>query len=56
MCICTLWVGFFGTGVTENYYLPCQRCESNLGPLEEQPVLLTSEQSLPEEKFLVNVF
>jgi hypothetical protein len=35
-----------GTGVTDGCELSCEFWESNLGPLEEQPVLLTLEPSL----------
>ena len=35
-----------GTGVPDVYKLPCRYCVSNLGPLEEQSVLLTAEPSL----------
>ena len=35
-----------GTRVTDSYELPCVFLELNLGPLEEQPVLLTTEPSL----------
>jgi hypothetical protein len=34
------------TGVIDDSKLPCGCRESNLGPLEEQPVLLTTEPSL----------
>jgi len=33
------------SGVTDSYELPCGCWELNLGPLEEQPVLLTTEPS-----------
>jgi hypothetical protein len=35
-----------GTGVTDSCELPCECQEPNSGPLEEQPVLLTTELSL----------
>jgi hypothetical protein len=35
-----------GTEVTDSCELPCGCWELNLGPLEEQPVLLTMEPSL----------
>ena len=35
-----------GTGVVDDRELPCGCWESNLEPLEEQPVLLTTEPSL----------
>lgn len=34
-----------GTGVTDGFKLPCEYWELNLGPLKEQPVLLTIEPS-----------
>jgi hypothetical protein len=34
------------TGVTNGFELPCGCWESNLGPLEEQPMLVTTEPSL----------
>jgi hypothetical protein len=39
-------VGFPGTGFTVSCELPCGCCELNPDPLEEQPVLLTTEPSL----------
>jgi len=44
-CLCES-VGFPEAGVTDGYELPCGCWELNLGPLEEQPVLLTAEPSL----------
>lgn len=38
-------VGPSGTGVTDGYEPPCGCWELNLGPLEEQPVLVTIELS-----------
>jgi hypothetical protein len=35
-----------GAGVIDGYELPCGCWELNLNPLEEQPVLLTTESSL----------
>lgn len=35
-----------GTGVTDGCELPCGCWESNPGPLEKQPVLLTAAPSL----------
>ena len=35
-----------GTGITDSCGLPCGCWELNLDPLEEQPVLLTTEPSL----------
>jgi hypothetical protein len=56
VCLCSvcmqgLWrliegVGFHGIGVADSCELPCGCWELNLGPLEEQPVFLTSEPSL----------
>lgn len=47
MCICVLpacmCVRSPGTGVTVGFELPCVYLESNLGPLDELPVLLTVE-------------
>jgi hypothetical protein len=39
-------VRFPATGVTDSCELPCGFWELNLGPLEEQSVLLTAEPSL----------
>jgi hypothetical protein len=39
-------VRFSGLGVTGGFKLLCEYWESNLGPLQEQPVLLTTKQSL----------
>lgn len=38
--------GSSGTGDSDDYELPCGFGELNLGPLEGQPMLLTSEPSL----------
>lgn len=38
--------GSSGTAVTDSCELPCGSLESNLGLLEEQPVLLTADPSL----------
>ena len=51
MCAWCAWrpeegAGSFGTGVTDDGEPPCGCWMPNLGPLEEQPVLLTSEPSL----------
>lgn len=35
-----------GTGIVDSCELPCQYWESNPGPLQEQPVLLTGAKSL----------
>ena len=43
-------VGCPGTGVTHSCALPCSCWELNLGPLEEQPVLLTTEPSPQPQK------
>jgi hypothetical protein len=45
VCLCK-GVRSSGTGVTDRCELPCGCWELNLGPLEEQPVLLTAEPSL----------
>ena len=45
ICLCE-GVGSPGTGATDNCELPCGYWELNLGPLEEQPVLLTAKLSL----------
>jgi hypothetical protein len=37
---------FLGTGITDGSEPPCRCWELNLGPLEEQPLLLTIEPSL----------
>ena len=39
-----------GTGVMDGCRLPCGCWELNSGPLEEQPVLLTTEPSLQPQK------
>jgi len=39
-------LGSPGTGVTDSCELPCECWELNPSPLEEQPVLLTTEESL----------
>ena len=39
-------VGYPGTRVTDSCELLCRDWELSLGPLEEQPVLLTAEPSL----------
>jgi hypothetical protein len=38
-------INFSGTGLTDSCELPCRYRESNLGPLEEQPVPLITEPS-----------
>jgi hypothetical protein len=38
--------GSLGTGVMDDWELPCGHWELNLGPLQEQHLLLTSESSL----------
>jgi hypothetical protein len=38
-------IGSLGTGVIDGCELPCGFWELDPGPLEEQPVLLTTEQS-----------
>ena len=47
VCLCE-GVGSPGIGVTDSCELSCGCWELNLGPLEEQPVLLTIEPSLIE--------
>jgi hypothetical protein len=47
LCVWCTWgpekgVESSGIGVTDGYELPCGCQELNPGPLEEQPVLLTS--------------
>lgn len=44
-CLCKGFV-FPRTGVTDSRELLCRCCELNMGPLEEQAVLLTIEPSL----------
>lgn len=39
-------MGYCRTGVTARCELQCEHCEARLGPLKEQPVLLTAEPSL----------
>ena len=39
-------IGSPGTGITDDCGPPCGCWESKLGPLQEQPVLLTAEPSL----------
>jgi hypothetical protein len=48
MCVCIhtcLYEGIVSPGVIDSCELPCG-CESNPGPLEEQPLLFTIEPSL----------
>lgn len=40
------------TGVTDNFELPCDRWEKNLGPLQELQVLLTTELYLLPKMFI----
>lgn len=49
ICLCEI-VGAPETRVTGSYELPCGGWELNPAPLEEQPLLLTSESSLQPEK------
>jgi hypothetical protein len=42
-----------GTGVTEGCELPCGYWELNSGPLEEQPVLLTTGHGFSRQGFSV---
>jgi hypothetical protein len=46
VCVCVRGIRAPGTGTTDNYELPCECWDLNLGPLGEQPVLLTTEPSL----------
>jgi hypothetical protein len=48
MCVQRLegGIGCPGTGVTDGCEPPCDCCELNPGPLEEQPGLSTAEPSL----------
>lgn len=39
-------IGHPGTEVTDGSELPCDSCQTNLGYLEEQPVLLISDPAL----------
>lgn len=65
LCVC-LWILYLqgplkskediespGTGVRDSSMLPCNFCELNLGPLEEQQVLLTNELSLQLPQFIL---
>jgi hypothetical protein len=45
-----------GTGVTDNYELPCGCWELNHGSLEGQPVLLTSEPSFAPFCYFIYYF
>jgi hypothetical protein len=58
MHICVRGVRVPGTGVTDSCEPPCGCLELNLGPLEEQSVLLTAEPSLQRclSNFRVNCF
>ena len=52
VCLCE-GVRFPGAGVTDSCEPPCGCWELNLGPLEEQPVLIDAEQSLqPPDLFV----
>jgi hypothetical protein len=44
------------TGVTDSCELPCGCWELYLGPLEEQPVLLTAEPSLQAPRILLSFY
>jgi len=44
VCVCE-GIGSHGPEITDGYELPCGFWEMNLGPSEEQPVLLTVEPS-----------
>ena len=69
LCVCELFVCLvpveairsLGTGVTDSCEQPCGCWELNLGPLEEQEMLLTTEPSLQTQnlilkKILKNMF
>lgn len=43
--LCTVYIPD-AHGDTDTYEPPCECWESNMGPLEEQPVLLTTEPFL----------
>lgn len=45
-CFACMYVGFPRTGSTEGFDWSWGCRESNLGPMEEQPVLLTAKPSL----------
>lgn len=45
-----------GTGVTNSGALPCGDWESNLGPLEVRPALLSAETSLQPPNILFKLF
>ena len=51
VCLCK-GVQSHGTGATDSCKLPCGCWDLNPGPLEEQPVLLTTEPSLQLQKEL----
>jgi hypothetical protein len=50
--ICEGVIGSSGTGVAGRCELPCKSWELNLGPLEEQPVLLITESFLQPPSFI----
>jgi hypothetical protein len=50
MCVCE-GVRFTGTGIIDRCESPCKCWELNQDPLEELPVLLTSEPSLQPQCF-----
>lgn len=47
-------IGFPQTGVTDGCTPSCGCCDSNLLPLEEQPVLITTEPSLQPRTSALN--
>lgn len=55
-CKFVWWYGISRTGVTQSSELPCGCWELNLGPREEQPVLLTSEPSLQLWKIYSSIY
>lgn len=50
--VCLVATGSSGTGVTDGYESPYGCWEWNLGPLEEQPVLLTPQPLQPQRVWL----
>jgi hypothetical protein len=42
-----------GTGATDKCELPCGCWELNPGPLEEQPMFLTTDSSSPQNKWVL---
>lgn len=48
-------VGSPGTGIAGGYEVPCGCWEVNLSPLEQQPVLLTTEPSLHLQNHILKI-